>query len=139
MAAIQFPNQLFGPGKFQAVVKDNNGAPSTVLEASKDFTVETEWRIDELSALLLGGKWTVTAYVESIGQGPERAIAAVQVLLNGGRDYAAVATVKAGTLPDNPAPPRSGVYKLVTVLTHDNFGKITNVAAVVEGPILRIG
>jgi hypothetical protein len=31
------------------------------------------------------------------------------------------------------------VYKLVTVLTHRNPGKISNVAAVAEGPTLRIG
>jgi hypothetical protein len=139
VADIQFPNTLFGPGSFEALVKDNDGAPSTVLEAGKNFTIETKWEIDELSALLLGGRWTVTAYVESIGQGQERAIATLPVLLNGGRNYAAILTVPANTLPNNPAPPRSGVYKLVTVLTHDNFGTITNVAAVVEGPMLRIG
>ena len=38
-----------------------------------------------------------------------------------------------------PAPPDSGVYKLVTVLTHRNFGSVSDVSAVEEGPFLRIG
>jgi hypothetical protein len=139
MSNIQFPNTLFGPATFDAVVKDNDGFPSTVLEASADFLIETEWEIVALAALLLGGRWTVTAYVESLGPGREQAIATASVPLNGGRNYNAVLRVLANTLPDNPPPPSSGVYKVVTVLTHDNFGKITNVAAVVDGPVLRIG
>jgi hypothetical protein len=47
MSNIQFPNTLLGPGAFSAAVKDNNGDPATVLEAGLDFTVETEWEIDD--------------------------------------------------------------------------------------------
>jgi hypothetical protein len=92
-----------------------------------------------VSATLLGGQWEVSVYVESIGPGPEKLVGTSTVLLNGGQTYNTTVTVTAGTLPDNPGPPESGVYKLVTVLTHRNFGNITNVAAVVEGPVLRIG
>jgi hypothetical protein len=138
---IQFPNQLFGPGTFSATVKDNNGAPSTVLEAGDPFTIDTEWEIGALAALLLGGRWEVAAYVESIGLGDEKQIGTTQVVLLDGRTtpYTATITVPAGTLPNNPAPPYSGVYKLVTVLIHRNFTKVTNVAAIVEGPVVRIG
>ncbi len=137
MADIQFPS--LGPGTMNAVVKDNNGNPATVLEASKAFTIETDWHLDAASASVLAGEFEVTAYVESIGPGPERRVGAATQLVNGGLDYATVITVPANTLPDNPAPPASGVYKLITVLTHRNFGKITDVAAFVEGPIVRIG
>jgi hypothetical protein len=140
MADIQFPNQLFGPGTFTAVVLDNNGAPSGVLEAGDPFTIETKWSIGLLAALLLGGQWEVAAYVESIGAGPEQQVGATVVVpLNGGQNYAATITVPANTLPNDPSPPASGVYKLVTVLIHRNFNKVSNVAAVAEGPILRIG
>ena len=139
MAGIQFPNQLLGPGSFDAQVLDNNGAPATVLEASEDFSIKTGWSIDALSAVLLGGQWEVSAYVESIGPGPEQLVGSTVVPLDGSTAYNATVTVAKGTLPDNPGPPQSGVYKLVTVLTHRNFGKITNIAAVVEGPVLRIG
>jgi len=70
MAYIQFPNVLFGPGTFDAVVVDNNGNPADVLEAGTPFQIKVKWSIGPLAALLLGGQWTVSAYVESIGPGP---------------------------------------------------------------------
>jgi len=138
MTNIQFPNTLFGPGLFEAEVLDNNGAPAGVLEAGDPFKVTAKWDIGRLAALLMGGEWTVTVYVESIGPGPEQAIGSATRLLDGSLTYTADVDVPAHTLPDDPAPPTSGVYKLVTVLTHRNFGKISNVAAIVEGPLVRI-
>ena len=140
MADIQFPNALLGPGQLLATVNDNNGNPTTVLDAGQQFTIDAIWSIDPVSALLMGGRWELAAYVESIGPGPEQQVGGtVLVPLNGGQAYAATVTVPSNTLPNNPAPPNSGVYKLVTVLTHRNFGQVSDVAAVVEGPILRIG
>jgi hypothetical protein len=140
MPDIQFPNILLGPGTVTADVLDNNGAPATVLEASQPFTVHAEWDISPLAALLLGGEWQLAAYVESIGAGPEQQIGpTVTVPLTGATSYSANITVPAGTLPDNPAPPASGVYKTITVLTHRNFGATTDVVGLVEGPVLRIG
>jgi hypothetical protein len=138
MPNIQFPS---GSGTLDVTVKDNNGAPSNVLEAAADFTIEAKWSINKYFARALCGKWELAAYVESMGQGPEQQIGKTEVVqLNGGTNYSAVITVPAGSLPDDPAPPRSGVYKLVTVLTHRGpSGKITDVAAFAEGPMLRIG
>ena len=130
---------LLGPGTFNAALIDNNGAPSSVLEANQPFTIQASWNISALAALLLGGQWQLAAYVESIGAGPEQQIGAtVTVPLNGGTNFSANIVVPANTLPDDPAPPLSGTYKVVTLLTHRNFGKVTDVAAVVEGPIARI-
>jgi hypothetical protein len=140
MTDMQFPNILLGPGTVTATVLDNNGAPATVLEAGQQIRVQAEWTISPLAALLLGGDWQLAAYVESIGGGPEQQIGpTVNVPLDGGTNYSAEVLVPAGTLPNNPAPPNSGVYKTVTVLTHRNFGAITDVVGVVEGPVLRIG
>lgn len=140
MAQIQFPNQLFAPGQFNIVVNDNNGAPSSVLEAAKDFTINASWSIDPAAALLLGGQWEVAAYVESVGQGPEQQVGPTEIVpLNGTASYSRTVTVPAGTLPDNPQPPLSGVYKLIVVLIHRNFAAVSDVAAVAEGPFLRIG
>lgn len=140
MAVMQFPNVLLGPGSFDATVIDNNGAPSAVLEAAQPFTVHATWTISPLAALLLGGDWDVAAYVESIGPGPEQQVGpTVTVPLTGTTTYSADIVVPANTLPDNPAPPISGAYKLVTLLTHRNFGVVSDVAAIVEGPLLRIG
>jgi hypothetical protein len=139
MASIQFPNILLGPGAFDANLIDNNGAPSSVLDASSPFKIDCSWSISPLAALLLGGQWELTAYVESIGPGPEKEIGAmVTVPLTGVTNYSATINVPAGTLPVNPAPPVSGTYKVVMLLTHRNFTHVTDVAGVVEGPIVRI-
>ena len=140
MSDIQFPNVLFGPGSVTATVQDNNGAPSSVLEAGLPFTVHVDWSIDALAALLLGGQWELAVYVESIGPGPEQQIGPTVITpLTGATTYAANVLVPANTLPDDPGAPNSGVYKVATVLTHRNFGSITDVVGVVEGPVLRIG
>ncbi|HEX2308965.1 MAG TPA: hypothetical protein VHI14_11645 [Jatrophihabitantaceae bacterium] len=139
MADIQFPNVLLGPGTFDAQILDNNGAPTTVLEASQPFTVHCDWSITALAALLLGGEWQVAAYVEAIGPGPEQEIGEVTVPLTGATNYSADIFVAANTLPDNPAPPFSGAYKVVVLLTHRNFGLVSDVAGVVDGPVVRIG
>jgi hypothetical protein len=138
MGDIQFPG--LGDGRFTAKVLDNNASSSTVLEASQQIRIETVWNIDAESARVLGGEWLVAAYAESMGPGPERQIGPTQVVpLNGGTNYGTVILVPPNTLPDNPGPPNSGVYKIVTVLLLRNFGKITDVAAFDESPLLRIG
>jgi hypothetical protein len=140
VAVIQFPNQTFQPGQFDIVVNDNNGVPATVLEAASPFTIDATWSIDPVAALLLGGQWEVAAYVESVGQGPEQQVGTTQVVpFNGAASYSATVTVPANELPNNPAPPQSGVYKLIVVLTHRNFNAVSDIAAVAEGPFLRIG
>jgi hypothetical protein len=138
VADIQF-NNVASAGTFDVQVLDNNGNPNTVLEADQDFQIQAQWQIDALTASILGGQWEVAAYVESIGPGPEQLVGQQIVPVNGGTNYSATVTVPANTLPNNPAPPQSGAYKLVTVLTHSNFGATSNVAALVEGPLLRIG
>ena len=140
MAVIQFPNLLLSPGDFDAVLNDNNGAPSTVLDAGQNFTVSARWTISPLAALLMGGRWEVAAYVEAIGPGPEQQIGATSVVpLNGSTTYSTDITVTAGTLPNNLPAGQSGAYKVVVLLTHRGVnGAVSDVAAVVELPVVRI-
>jgi len=140
MADIQFPNVLLGPpGVFNAVLKDNNGAPSSVLDAGLRFSIACDWRITQLAALLMGGDWQVAAYAESIGPGVEKQIGPTSTVpLNGGTTYSTVINVDPPTLPNNVPPGQSGAYKVVVLLTHRNFGKISDVSAVVEFPVVRI-
>jgi hypothetical protein len=139
MAVIQFPNLLFNPGTFDATVQDNNGAPATVLEADQPFTIHCEWTISPLAALLMGGEFNVAAYVEAIGPGAEQQVGPTVVRpLNGGQTFSADIVVPPNTLPNNLGPGQSGAYKVVTLLTHRNFGAVSDVSAVVEGPVLRI-
>ena len=140
MVEIQFPNVLLAPpSTFTAVLNDNNGNPSSVLDAGTDITVDANWEISQLAALLLGGEQEVAAYAESIGPGPEAKLDAVTVPLNGGTTYSATITVPATTLPNPPAAGESGAYKVVVLLTHRNFGQVSDVSAIVEFPVVRIG
>ena len=139
MADIQFPNVTFPASTFTAELIDNNGAPSTVLDAGLDFAVKADWTISALAALLMGGQWEVAAYAESIGPGVEKQIGDTVVKpLDGSTNYKAEIKVPANTLPDNLGPGESGTYKIVVLLTHRNFGKVSDVAAVVEFPVVRI-
>ncbi|GAA1040458.1 hypothetical protein GCM10009557_61820 [Virgisporangium ochraceum] len=138
MPGIQFPEQ--GSGTFAAKVLDNSVGTTNVLEASKPIKIEAVWQIDAESARVLGGRWEVAAYAESIGPGAEILMPPVQTVpLNGGTNYGTVIVVPPNTFPDNPAPGASGVYKIVIVLLLRNFGNITDVAAIDEAPLLRIG
>jgi hypothetical protein len=138
MADIQF----FGPssGNFTATIRDNNGSPSTVLEASQPFSVDTTWILDPTTASYLGGQWEVAVYAESIGNAPEGQFGPTRIVpVTGGAVYSTTVTVPANTVPNNPNEPRSGVYKLVAVLLLRNVaGKVTDIAAVAECPIVRI-
>ena len=139
MADIQFPNVLFGPGTFTATVLDNNGNPSSVLDAGQQFTIHAERPIDPLAAALSAASWQFAAYVEAIGPGVEQQVGPTQTVpLNGATNYQTDIVVPATSLPDNLGPGQSGAYKLVTLMTHRNFGAVSDIAAVAEGPVLRI-
>ncbi|NUR96432.1 MAG: hypothetical protein HOV67_14380 [Kribbellaceae bacterium] len=114
---------------------DHDGNPNRVLDDQFPFDVTVDWTVQPpATAALLDGKWTVKAYAESMGPGPEVPIGSRTVPANGGPAYAAKITVPAGTLlPDKG--PDSGVYKLVVVITYRNaLNVLTEMAAFREGP-----
>jgi hypothetical protein len=133
VSGIQFPNALFN-GNMTAVVNDNNGAPSNVIEESAPFSIDVSWSYNTFG--LLGGQWRVQAFAESIGPGPEVSLGTagpVPAAPDGAK--AATIVVAANTLPKSP----SGVYKIVTVLLHENPpGTQTNVAALEDGPLVKV-
>jgi hypothetical protein len=139
MADIQFPAGL--GGTFGAVVEDNNGAPANVLEAAAPIKVKARWRLNPATAAVLGGEWRVSTYYESMGAGGEGTLFTSRPIPVDGRTtpYEHEETVRAGFFPNDPAPGTGGIYKLVTVLLLINHNRVTNVAAVVEGPVVRIG
>jgi hypothetical protein len=139
MTNIQFPALAFPPGTFNAQLLDNNGNPSTVLEASLPITITATWDIDKEAARLLGGAWNIAAYADTVGPGTDLELGETTVAVDGGTSYSATITVPPNKVADNPPPPASGAYKVVVVLTHRNFGQISDVAAVVEFPVVRIG
>ena len=73
----------------------------------------------------------MTVYAEAIGHGAALRVASVVVPLDGSTDYEADVTIPVSVLS-------AGAYKLTTVLTHRNFGRTSDVAAVVEGPLVLV-
>jgi hypothetical protein len=114
---------------------DHDGNPNRVLDDEFPFDVTINWTVEPpATAVLLDGNWTVKAYAESMGPGPEVLIGSKVVPANGGPAYAATITVPANTLPPDKAPD-SGVYKLVVVITYRTaLNVLTEMAAFSEGP-----
>jgi hypothetical protein len=138
MVDIQVPVTL-APATFNATIVDNNGNPSTVLDAATNFTIVCDWQLSPAAAGALGGQFELSAYAESIGAGPEVQLGQTNVAVNGSQNYGPVnIDVPANTLPDNVPPGQSGAYKVIALLTHSNFGVVTDIAAIVEFPVVRI-
>lgn len=142
MVAIQVPSPQ--SGSFTAAIVDNNGNPSTVLDANQDFKITCNWDLNTSLSLMLEGTFELSTYAEAIGAGVEKRIGFLSVpIVLGQKVYGpADVVVAAGTLPDQTAlaVDESGTYKLITVLTHrNNAGVVSDVVAVDEAPnALRI-
>ncbi len=121
------------------ILRDYDGNPNKVIDSQFPFDVKVEWNVGPANtATLLDGTWTVKAYAESMGPGPEVLIGSAAVPANGGLIYTTTISVPSGTLPPD-APPASGVYKLVVVITYRNQRRVlTEIAAFSEGPLFML-
>ncbi|MBG0569248.1 hypothetical protein [Actinoplanes aureus] len=108
-------------------VADNNGRPGTELIVGEAFNVMASWILDQQSSLLLGGEWHLDIFAEPIGYGSDAKLGFAVVPLSGDRHFSARCSVRLG---------EPGIFELVTVLTHYNFGRLTTIAAIARGPIL---
>jgi hypothetical protein len=142
---FEFPPALSGSGP-SVTVLDPGGAPNTIIDTDDPFQIRVQWAVDQPGASLLGGQWLVRAYAESIGPGQEIQLTpAVPVNVSAGvpggpparLEYTANVNVGAGTLQAENAN-SSGVYKLVAIVTHQNFGGDTVLAGFSEGPVIQM-
>lgn len=121
-------------------VLDPNGIhpPHTIIQVEDAWQIKVEWEFDGNAWRSLGGNWLLSVYAESIGEGPEKALADnVSVPFNGTGEYEETVDVPAFdpvTLAGLPV----GAYRLVTLLTAENFGVRQEMAAFMEGPIIQI-
>jgi hypothetical protein len=129
-------------------------APNHVLDPTKDFTITVTWRLEgpDVPLWLAGlapADWSVAAYAESMGPGPEVILAEeTEPRLNftdlGGfvKEWTHTLNVPAGSLAEeNPGPAGpSGVYKIVaTVFLNSNLGiPGFDMAGFSEGPIVKV-
>jgi hypothetical protein len=119
---------------------DPDGNPNRVLDDQFPFDVTVDWTVSPpATAAVLDGEWTVNAYAESMGPGPEVLIGTSTVPATGVQAYSATMNVPAGTLTADVPPDSSGVYKLVIVITYRNdLGVLTELAGFSDGPLFML-
>lgn len=129
-------------------VLDPGGAPATIIDTDDTPTIRVRWSVEEPGAAVLGGRWLVRAYAESIGPGQEQQLGSTRFVsvvnftpILGpplARGYEANVDVPAGTL-DAESATSSGVYKLAVIVTHENpNGSPTELAGFSEGPVIQM-
>lgn len=119
---------------------DPDSTPNKVLDSQNPFSVKVKWTINPSNAaILLDGTWSVRAFAESIGPGPEASLGSVNVAAVPNKlAYEGTITVAAGTLKPDVAPD-SGVYLLGVVLTYQtDQGAPTEMAGFSEGPMFMV-
>lgn len=139
-------------GEFTSIlVKDPAIAghtPNLVLDPSKPFQITVDWKLTGTDVpLYLAGAdatWSVEAFAESIGPGPEVRLA-IGSLPKGPSvnpaTYSHTLTVPPFTLSEgNPFPGQpSGVYKIVaTVFLNSAVSGGYDIAGFLEGPVIRM-
>jgi hypothetical protein len=132
----QFPSTyswLFH-GHLQTQVLDPHGQPaSTIIAKDDDFHLKVSWQLHGTLVPALCGKWHVTAFLESIGPGPEYKVPLGDYDMDKS-SYDFEYPIHPKILNMEPGP-----YKLVTVITATNkFGKPMPFAAFEESPMLQV-
>lgn len=114
--------------------------PVTIIQRDHPWQLQVDWSINGLPAQLLGGKWHVSAFIESIGGGFEGQVGATvdvdlstaPALLN--RAYSATINVPAAnTIPGFNA----GAYRLTVLVNYSNLGVPGEIAGVEELPVMQ--
>jgi len=122
-----------------------------VIDPSKPFEIVVEWKIEgsdvPLYLTALDATWSIEAFAESIGPGPDLHIAS-DTLSKGTapfpttKTYSKTLTVPANKLPEHDPgqDDPSGVYMLVvTVFLNSNIGAPGfDISGFHEGPMIRV-
>lgn len=131
-------------------------ATNRVIDPRQPFTIDLTWQLNgqlvPLWLAALGGDWSISAYAESMGPGPEIILGQDTLAVSAGTPVPGSATdvewtfkltVPAQTLPEeNPGDPLgpSGVYKIVsTVFLNSTLGQPGfDVVGFTEGPMVKV-
>jgi hypothetical protein len=122
-----------------------------VIDPRKPFNIEITWKIEgsdvPLYLTALDANWSVEAFAESVGPGPDLRIATGSVSkgtapFSTTETYSVTLTVPANTLPEHDPGQNSpsGVYMLVvTVFLNSSIGAPGfDIAGFHEGPMIRV-
>jgi hypothetical protein len=115
-------------------VHDPGLNPVSIIRTSDAWQVHVTWDTSGLFVPLVNpaASWNISAYLESIGPGPEAVIATGTEPFGppaNAHNYSKVLNIAAGAVPAGP-------YKLVVVITLTSAGVPMPIAAFSEGPLL---
>jgi hypothetical protein len=147
--AFEFPTVPVPSTGPTVTVLDPAQAPTTILDADQPFSLRIDWTIGGGWLPAIGGEWLVRAYAESVGPGDEKQLGVTMTVPlstwtpgpnPGERSFTTTINVAPGELKAEQPPPdeQSGVYQLVTIITHQNFGADTELAGFAEGPVIQM-
>lgn len=127
-----------------------------VIDPTQPFEIALKWRLEgplvPLWLAALGGNWSVSAYAESVGPGPEVILRQDSLAVSAGTpippsptdvEWTTTLTVPANVLdeenPGNPAGP-SGVYKLASTVFLDSTLGVPgfDIVGFIEGPVIKV-
>ena len=130
---------------------DADGVPNRVIQQDKGFTVDVAWDAEDKThsggLAWLDGEWTVYAFAESIGPGPEIQVglpvpvAYTPGVAAGGNSgaWAAMVTVQPNELDGDNPPTVSGMYFLGVLITHTTASGIkTMITAFGKSPRFEV-
>lgn len=143
---IQIPNFALAADFVNVTIQEVGGvAPSTIIEAGRDWTVNIQWSLAGTGFEMIGGMWHVHVNLESFGPGPELSLAdfippetSDVPLPSADGQYALNFTVPGRVLDSRKVPHQGLAMKMVVLLTYRNLlGHIDDMAGYYEGPMLQ--
>jgi hypothetical protein len=127
-------------GNMTCEVRDvHSPAPTNIIDLNTGWHLRAVWDLSGPMVPMLAGNWKLTAYLESIGPGPEIVVLDRLVPIASGRTGPFQLQYDIDTHISQPnQPTEAGPYKLVVVITSQApDGTPGAFAAFDEGPILQ--
>jgi len=120
-------------------------APKTIIRTDQEWTIHLVWRTTGSATAMIGGKWHVHAYLESMGPGNDFSLIDPNdhhIDLRPGDspiDYPVELDVPAGVVHFDPGiMDNTGIYKLVVAVTYEDLiGNPGPIAGNWVGPMLQ--
>ncbi len=109
--------------------------PASIIRTADNWRIRLNWDTSGLFIPLVnpGASWNISAYLESLGPGPEYTVATATEPFGApanSHSYTKDLNISSGSVP-------AGVYRLVCVLTLTSGGMPMPIAAFSEGPVLN--
>jgi hypothetical protein len=139
MSFERAPGLEYEMDNLAARVYDVGGsAPMTIISTTLAWQVQVEWEAVGVAVSWYNAKYSVDAFLESIGPGGELQLGPVKGAITAGvANYKAVINVPPGAVVVPPGQDSIPMKLVTTITVKDNAGNPVPMAAFIEGPILQ--